>query len=77
MAYAGPTATGLLTATAATAATALPSTLAFTGFNVAAWILGAIGMIIVGFVLIRTAVFRRKLAPTAAGNTTSPIAESS
>lgn len=44
-------------------ASASPS-LASTGFGAAAWILGGIGMIIAGFALIRTAVFRRKLLPT-------------
>jgi hypothetical protein len=50
-------------------ATGLPQALAFTGFNVAAWILAAIGMLIAGFALIRTAVFRRKFVPAVAGNT--------
>lgn len=40
--------------------------LASTGFNATAWMLGSIGMLVTGFVLIRTAVFRRKLLPAAA-----------
>jgi hypothetical protein len=55
--------------------TAIPQALAFTGFNVAAWILGGIGMLIAGFALIRTAVFRRKLVPSATGTAAPPLTE--
>lgn len=37
--------------------------LPFTGINVAGFVLGGFGMILAGFVLIRTAVFRRRLLP--------------
>ena len=63
------------TATVEAATVATPKALAFTGFNAAAWILGAIGMIIAGFALIRTAVFRRKLVPSANGNAAPSLTE--
>ncbi len=44
---------------AASTATVLP----FTGIDVAGYLLGGFGMILAGFVLVRTTVFRRRLLP--------------
>lgn len=37
--------------------------LAYTGFDATAWALGALGMLVTGFILIRTTVFRRRFLP--------------
>ncbi len=59
------------------ASTTAAAALAHTGFDAAAWILGAVGMIITGFALIRTTVFRRRLFPATTGNPSPRLPQNS
>lgn len=47
----------------AAASASAPTALASTGFKAMEWILGGLALIVAGFALIRTAMFRRRLLP--------------